>query len=139
VGRINLSRVILGGLLAGLIVNIGETILNVVVVADDMNVALTARNLPAVGTGAIVGFVVFAFLLGIVTVWLYAAIRPRFGAGVGTAVMAGLAVWFLAYFYGGVGLVLMGFFPGALAAFTLVWGAVEIVIASVAGAWAYHE
>jgi hypothetical protein len=139
VGRINISRVILGGLLAGLIVNIGETILNVVVVADDMNAALAARNLPAVGTGAIVGFVVFAFLLGIVTVWLYAAIRPRFGARVGTAVIAGLAVWFLAYFYGGVGLVLMGFFPGALAAFTLVWGAVEIVIAAVAGAWAYHE
>ena len=138
-GRINISRVILGGLLAGLVVNIGETILNVVVVADDMNAALTARNLPAVGTGAIVGFVVFAFLLGIVTVWLYAAIRPRFGAGVGTAVMAGLAVWFLAYFYGGVGLVLMGFFPGGLASFALAWGAVEIVIAAIAGAWAYHE
>jgi hypothetical protein len=139
VGRINISRVILGGLLTGLVVNIGETILNVVVVADDMNAALTARNLPVVGAGPIIGFVVFAFLLGIATIWLYAAIRPRFGAGVGTAVIAGLAVWFLAYLYGGVGLVLMGFFPGGLAAFTLAWGAVEIVIGAIAGAWAYRE
>ena len=59
--------------------------------------------------------------------------------GVGTAVIAGLAVWFLADLYGGVGLVLMGFFPGGLAAFTLAWGAVEIVIGAIAGAWAYRE
>ena len=39
----------------------------------------------------------------------------------------------------GVGRMLMGFFPGGLAAFTLAWGAVEIVMAAIAGAWAYHE
>ena len=64
-----------------------------------MEEALRASNLPALGGSAIGGFVFFAFLLGIVTVWLYAAIRPRFGAGAKTAVIAGLFVWFFAYFY----------------------------------------
>ena len=38
--QINLKRVILGGLLAGLIINISETILNVPVMGDQMAEAL---------------------------------------------------------------------------------------------------
>ena len=107
----NIGRVIAGGLLAGLIVNIGETILNMVVLADDMQSALEARNLPAM-TGAGIGvFVAMAFGLGILMVWLYAAIRPRFGPGPRTAVMAGLAIWLLVYVWGGIGDVVMGFMP----------------------------
>jgi hypothetical protein len=138
-GRINVSRVILGGLLAGLVVNVSETILNVVVVASSMEAALHERNLPPLGIQPIIGFVVMAFLLGIATIWLYAAIRPRFGAGAGTAVITGVAVWFFAYLYSGVGTTLMSFLPAGLTTLTLAWGLVEIVLAAVAGAWVYRE
>ncbi len=138
-GNINVGRVILGGLLAGLVVNIGETILNLFVVARGMEDALKARNLPPPGGGAIGGFVLLAFLLGIATVWLYAAIRPRFGPGAGTAAIAGLAVWFFAYLYGGLGQELLGFFPAGLTMVTLLWGLVEIVLGAVAGGWVYRE
>jgi hypothetical protein len=137
--RINVVRVILGGLLAGLVVNISETILNVVVVASSMEAALHERNLPPLGIQPIIGFVVMAFLLGIATVWLYAAIRPRFGAGPGTAVIAGVAVWFFAYLYSGVGTTLMNFLPAGLMTLTLAWGLVEIVLGALAGAWVYRE
>jgi hypothetical protein len=137
--QINVGRVIGGGLLCGLVINISETILNVVVVAADMEAALKERNLPAPGMSPIMGFVVFAFLLGIATVWLYAAIRPRFGPGVKTAVIAGVAVWLLAYVYSGLGMTFMGFFPLGLMTFTLVWGLVEVVAGAVAGAWLYRE
>jgi hypothetical protein len=137
--RINVGRVILGGLLAGLVVNVSETILNVVVVASSMEAALHERNLPPLGIQPIVGFVIMAFLLGIATVWLYAAIRPRFGAGAGTAVIAGVAVWFFAYLYSGVGTALMSFLPAGLMALTLAWGLVEIVLGALAGAWVYKE
>jgi hypothetical protein len=100
---------------------------------------LQARNLPPVGGGAIAGFVILAFLLGIATVWLYAAIRPRFGAGVGTAVCAGAFVWFFAYLYGGVALGLMGLFSAKLVTITTLWGLAEIILAAIAGAWLYHE
>ena len=138
-GGINLGRVILGGLLAGLVINIGETILNVVVLAQAMEDVLKARNLPVVGGPAIGGFVFFAFILGIATVWLYAAIRPRFGAGARTAIIAGLAVWYFAYFYRASANTLMGMYPAKLAAVGVVWGLVEICLASIAGAWMYTE
>ena len=137
--RINVGRVILGGLLAGLVVNVSETVLNVVVVASSMEAALHERNLPPLGIQPIIGFVLMAFLLGIATVWLYAAIRPRFGAGPGTAVIAGVAVWFFAYLYSGVGTTLMSFLPAGLMTLTLAWGLVEIVLGALAGAWVYRE
>lgn len=136
---INIGKVVGGGLLCGLLINISETILNLVVVPADMAEALKARNLPELGTAPIVGFIIFSFLLGIGIVWLYAAIRPRFGPGVKTAIVAGLAVWLLAYAYPSFGMVFMGFFPAGLTVFTLVWGLVEVLLGAVAGAWVYKE
>ena len=138
-GRINVGGVILGGLLAGLVINIGETILNLVVVAQGMEDALRARNLQPLGVNPIIGFVVFSFLVGIVTIWLYAAIRPRFGPGPKTAAIAGLVVWFFAYLYGAVAMGLMGLFPAKLMTVTTLWGLPEIVIAAIAGGWVYKE
>jgi hypothetical protein len=135
----NIGRVVLGGLLAGLVVNIGETILNMVVIADDMQTALEARNLPAM-TGASIGvFVAMAFGLGILMVWLYAAIRPRFGPGPRTAVIAGLAIWLLVYVWGGVADAVMGFMPAGAAMIAMFWGLGESVLATIAGAWLYRE
>ena len=54
-GRINVGRVVLGGLLAGLVINISETVLNLLVVAQAMEESLRARNLPALGGGPIAG------------------------------------------------------------------------------------
>lgn len=50
-------------------------------------------------------WIVFGIVMGTAMVWIYAAIRPRFGSGVKTAVYAGLAAWFL---YGCLGGPLLG-------------------------------
>ena len=71
---INYARVIVGGLLAGLLINISETLLNAVVLARQMEAAVQRLNLPPIGGQAIAGFVVFGFVLGIGCVWQYAAI-----------------------------------------------------------------
>ena len=72
--RINTGGVIKGGLVAGLIINISQTILNVPVLGPMMQAELAARNLPEV-TGAAIGiFVVMCFVLGLLLVWLYAAV-----------------------------------------------------------------
>lgn len=136
---INLGRVISGGLLAGLVINIGETILNVPLLGAEMETSLKALNLPPVGGTAIAYFVILAFALGIATVWLYAAIRPRFGPGAKTAACAGAFVWFFSYLYPAVGHGVMGLFPAKILTIGLIWGLVEIVIAAIAGAWLYQE
>jgi hypothetical protein len=35
----------------------------------------------------------WGFVVGIAAIWLYAAIRPRYGPGAATALRAGFAVW----------------------------------------------
>jgi hypothetical protein len=138
-GRINMARVVLGGLLAGLIINAGEALFNGVLIKDQVDALLQRMNLPAFGGSTIAVFVVSSFLLGIAAVWLYAAIRPRFGAGLKTALCAGAAVWFFAYLYPGIGMTAMGMIPTNLMALGTLWGLVELLVATAAGAWLYQE
>ena len=138
-GKINWSRVILGGLLAGLIINIGEFIINEPILGERWVAAMDALNQAPVGGEAIAIFVLMGFIFGIVTVWLYAAIRPRFGPGPKTAICAGLFAWFFAYLYVNVSMIVMGLFPTNLVLIAILWGLFEIPIAAVAGAWLYKE
>jgi len=138
-GGINFGRVVLGGLLAGLVIDASEYLLNEVVLGEQMDAAMQRLNLPPVGGGAIGVFVVLGFALGIATIWFYAAIRPRFGAGVRTALCAGSAVWFFAYLYPSIGMGVLGFFPAGLMTLAVIWGLVELLVAAVAGAWLYKE
>jgi hypothetical protein len=136
----NWGRVILGGLLAGVVINIVEYITNGVVLKQAWGQAMQTLGKPAELTaGAIVMFNIWGFLLGIAAVWLYAAIRPRYGAGPNTAIRAGLAAWALAVFLPNLGNYPLGLFPARLLAVSTVVALVEIVVATVAGAWLYKE
>ncbi len=136
---INTRGVIVGGLVAGLIINVSEYILNEPVLGADMTAALTDHNLPAVGGGAIAVFVTMGFLVGLVLVWLYAAIRPRLGAGPKTAAIAAIVVWFLNYFSGALTIGALGLFPAKLILVSLVWGLVELLVAALVGGMLYTE
>jgi hypothetical protein len=138
-GKINYGRVVLGGLLAGVIISIGEYLLNEVVFAEQMAAAMANLGLSAPGGEQIAGFVIMTFVLGIALVWVYAAIRPRFGAGVKTAIIAGVVTWLLGTCLPSVGFAIAGVLPTNLATIGCLWGLVEIVIAGVAGAWVYKE
>lgn len=138
-GKINLGRVLLGGLVAGLVINIGEFILNEPILGEQWRAAMESLNREAIGGQAIAVFVVLAFFIGIACVYTYAAIRPRFGAGPKTAVCAGLLVWALGYLYPAIGAVPTKIFPTSLLVIGTAWGLFELPIAAVAGAWIYHE
>ena len=57
-GKINYGRVVLGGLLAGLIITAGEYLLNEVVFAEDMAVLMANLGLSVPGGQQIAGFVI---------------------------------------------------------------------------------
>lgn len=135
----NVGRIVLGGVVAGLVINAGEFVLNVAVIGNEMTAAVQRLNLPPIGRSAMAGFTVLGFALGIGLIGLYAAIRPRFGAGPGTALVAGAAVYFFAYLYPTLGLLIMQMFPARLIAIGLSWGLVEVLAASLAGAYFYQE
>jgi len=138
-GKINFGRVLLGGLVAGLILNIGEYLLNDKVLATQMAEMFRRCGFPKPGTNFIVIAVVITFVLGIVLVAGYAAIRPRFGAGPKTAIIAGLFAWFGVVVYNNVIVVGLGMEPANVFALVLVWELVEYLLAAMVGAWLYKE
>jgi len=138
-GKINMGKVLIGGLVAGVVLNIFDFILHGVILMEDWTAAMTALNKPALGGSATAVFVGLDFLGGILLVWIYAAIRPRFGPGVNTAIIAGLAGWALAGLLPTLFQVPMGLFPMKLLWLPLAVSLVFVPLATVAGAWAYKE
>ena len=137
--NINFARVIPAGLVAGVILNIGEYLLNEVIYVKQMEETLRRLNVPRPGASFIITAVGITFLLGIVMVWLYAMIRPRFGPGPKTAIIAAFVIWFCVYFYSGILYATLFGLPTTLLFIGFVWGIVEYVLAALAGAWLYRE
>lgn len=138
-GKINLGRVLLGGVVAGAIVDVFEYFLNAKLLAEQWSALMAAQKLPAFGTNEIVAFNVMGLAIGLIAVWTYAAIRPRFGAGPKTAVYAALLTWVTAYVLMDLSPLISGIFPQTLALTLIGVGLVEIVVATVAGAFFYKE
>jgi hypothetical protein len=138
---INGGKVVAGGLLAGLVYNILDFVNNTMVVAEDFRANAMRLGLdPATmeSPAGIATWVVIDFLIGILVVWTYAAIRPRLGPGPKTAVIAGL-VPYLGITFIMFGLAMGGLLPLALWAKMTVISLVITSVGAVAGAWAYKE
>jgi pimeloyl-ACP methyl ester carboxylesterase len=138
-GRINMGRVLIGGLAAGFVINCGEFVLNSMVLAADMEAYMSKVGLTMPGGSQIAWFVLFGFALGIVTTWLYAAIRPRFGPGPKTAIVAGLVAWFLAALYPSLFFLVLGMMPAGSVITGIIWELVEMPLAALVGGALYKE
>ncbi len=137
--HINYGRVLAGGLLAGVIVAIGEFIFYELFMQERWLAVMERLGVEPPGAGVLILYGVLMVILGVAIVWLYAAIRPRFGPGPRTAVCAGLVVWFLIWVWSFAGASIWGFFPFSLVAITVIWALVEVVLAALAGGWLYRE
>lgn len=138
-GKINMQKVLIGGLIAGVVLNIIDGVLYGVILKGQMAAAMQALGKPAMTNAQMPWFIVLDFVAGIFLVWLYAAIRPRFGAGPGTAATAGLAGWFIAGLLGTLFMWPMGIMPHNLMIITTVVMLVEYPLAVVIGAKFYTE
>jgi hypothetical protein len=137
--NINFGRALLGGLLAGLVLNIGEFLLNEVVLGKQMEEFFRKVQVSPPGGSFIALAVIMTFILGIVLVVLYALIRSRLGPGPKTAVIAALIMWFGVYLYTGIINGVLLAIPLNLIVIGMVWGLVEYIIGAIAGAWYYRE
>jgi hypothetical protein len=138
---VNTAKIVTGGLLAGLVFNVLDFVVNGLLMNAELQANMTRLGLDpaAMESGAgMAAWIVIDFLLGIVVVFTYAAIRPRFGPGPKTAVIAGLLMYIpvtlVMYGLTTGGVMTMALF-GKMTAFSLV----TTVVGSIAGAWAYKE
>ena len=130
----------LGGLLAGAVLTIGDVGVNGVLFG-----AKWAAALKEIGRGDGNPAVLFAFLIladmsvGVYIVWVYAAILPRFGPGRRTAAYSGLSVWVLASFLHAVAEAPMRIFPLDLYGVTVIAMLVTLPLAAIAGCRVYRD
>ena len=116
-GQTNWKRVFLGGVVAGVVLNIFYfVILAAFYETDEFRTSL----------------IVFYFITGMMAIWLYAAIRPRYGSGPQAAVISGLLI-------GGLCGLTYIVSANSASVLTLYTAAAMHIVATLAGAWVYKE
>lgn len=139
---INTKKVLIGGIAAGVVINVIDFISNTYVLGSRMKAESDAFK-PGMSdqmmTGsAIAGYIVTDFVLGILLVWTYAAIRPRFGPGIKTAFYAAILFWLL------VSISVSGYMHMGMMSAGLWWsfafiGLVNFLLSAWVGARLYSE
>jgi hypothetical protein len=138
---INTGRVIVGGLVGGVVANASDMLWNMTVMKDDMTAMAQRFGMDpaaAQSMAAAAPWIAIDFVFGILVVWTYAAMRPRFGPGPKTALIAGitlyLAVTAVLYGFTSMGMMSMGAFARGSAT-----ALVSTILGSLAGAAVYKE
>jgi len=131
---------LLGGLVAGVVFNAWEYVLNLVVMRQQWQSAMSdlGRNYPTSGQPLVL-WVGWAFLAGILVTWLYALARARFGPGVRTAAIAGATAWCLDCLLIAIAFANLGLLPAGMITILTAAALPEHVLAAIAGAWVYRE
>lgn len=136
-GKINLGRVFLCGLLMGVVWGV-LTAITLPLVGRDFLAALPGHPLSPTNPGFLAFFVIVEFVAGSWTMWLYAAIRPRYGPGPKTAAIAGFALWVIGSVVDATW-AWCGFVPPGVLVGPVAAGLPIIIVAAVVGAWPYKE
>jgi len=101
---------------------------------DVLNPDLSAQ----MGMSGTLGWVIVDFILGILTVWVYASIRPRFGPGPRTAITAALVIW-LAVHAAYASYAFMGLYPWSLIIASSLGGLLAALAGGYVGGRLYRE
>jgi len=124
--------------------NVVDYLANGVIFAEQMTAEANAFK-PGLGDmlaqmdgKALTGLIIMDFIVGGLLVWVYAAMRPRFGPGIKTAVYTALVFWIFGAImtsgYMHIGMMSTGLWMS----FGVVY-LVALLLASIAGAWVYKE
>ena len=137
-GRINVGRVILCGIIAAIVIDLVAGIVNSIFLGPWWNAAAAAMNQPPLTIVQVALFKVWGVVVGFAVAWIYAGFRPRFGAAHRTAIIAGITTWVLASLSACFAATIVGYPLGLMVA-TCVIGFFAIVIASLVGNYFYQE
>jgi hypothetical protein len=139
---INTQKVLIGGIAAGVVMNIIDFVSNTYILGARMKAESDAFK-PGLADqmmsgSSVAGYIVMDFVLAILLVWTYAAIRPRFGPGMKTAAYAAVLFWLLA------GIFMSGFMHMGMMSAGLWWtfafiGLVNFLVSAWVGARLYSE
>ena len=140
-GHINHARVIIGGIIAAVILFVAGFIIHGLILEPEWAAWHAMGHMPlALSQGAMtVIWVIVSLINGITGLWIYASIRPRYGAGAKTALIAGFMLWLVGGLVAALAQYSLGIVPHEI-----VWGGaigslIADLIAILAGAYFYKE
>ena len=140
VSKINVSKVLMGGIAAGAVLAACDFAINNFILNEAWQRVMQARNVDlsaSGGSGEVVKFILIDLAIGLLIVWVYAAIRPRLGPGPGTAMKATLVV----FAAGALNLATFApwMFSWDMFLRSAALGAIAMLVAGWVGGWVYSE
>jgi len=139
--QINWARLIIGGLVASIIMFVTDGFFHEQLAKADWQAVyagLKATEPEPHGIG-LAYFAVFELGRGMITLLIYALMRPFFGAGPKTAVVAAIAGWIAFSLTGPAQFIPLGFFSNALWVKVGAFHLVVSIIATIVGAALYKD
>ena len=140
--HINWVRLILGGVIATVILFLTDGILHEHLLHQDWEAVYSALGAEEARTGhgvVVLYFLIFELGRGMISILVYVLMRPFFGAGPKTAVLAGICAWFAFSLTGPAQFIPLGFYSTTLWVKTAGFQLVTSIIAALAGAAIYKD
>lgn len=141
---INTSKVIAGGIVAGVVLTAIDVIANMFLVGDQMKADANAFKaglgdmMATPSPGAMAGWVLMNVVVGMLLVWTYAGFRTRFGPGPRTATYVAL-VFFAFGLVNTSSYMTIGLMSRPLwTTYAAIW-LVNLIVAAMVGARIYSE
>ena len=140
-GHINVGRVVIGGIVAAIILFIAGFIIHGAILGADWKAWADAGHMPLAlsQAGMTVVWIILSLVNGLTGVWIYAGIRPRYGAGAKTALVAGFMLWLAGGLTAALAQCALGNVPHNVVVVGAIGGLIADLIAIVAGAYLYKE
>ena len=139
--KINLGRVLLGGIVAGIVADIIDYPIDGMWLAPRWSATLIHLGVATeFSMNQVLAFDLIGIVGAVVTIWIYAAIRPRFGAGPKTAIYAGLAVWVVGFLLPNISFMYVAhLYSRHLTLYTTLGDLVGCLLGTLVGAALYKE
>jgi hypothetical protein len=134
--RPDLPRLLLGGVAAGSVINAIEYLVHRIFLNAQWTAAFAALGKTPTGWTT---FIPANFVVGIISVWVYTRMSPKYGSGPQTAVRAGLAIWVVFWVIPEMALLPLNLFPSSLLFTVIAVGFLDGIPAVLLGAWIYRR
>ncbi len=139
--KINWARVIVGGLVAAIIAFFSDGLLHERLLSTDWKAVYANLGVaePEHNSIGLTYFAVFELGRGLLSMFLYALMRPHFGPGPKTAGLAGVLAWLAFSIAGPAQFIPLGFFSNALWVKAGAFQLITSIVAAIAGAALYRD
>ena len=139
--QVNWARLALSGLIAFVIVYFADALVHENLLDTDWKAVYAQLGVaePQEHGWAIAYFAVFDLGRAFLSIYIYVLMRPFYGAGPKTAVLAGVVAWLAFSVTGPAQFIPLGFYSNALWIKVAVFQLITSIVSVLAGAWFYKD